>query len=477
MIMFRGQTVATVARVVAVSLLFAIASNCSSSSSSPATGADADADASTPVSSVDNTPTILPDGGTLMWVVAWGNSPENANTSTANPGGSEQTFRMLFRPTIDGTQARVRLSNAFGTTPITIGAARLASSPGDNAVVDPANDLPLTFGGAANVTIQPGQEIASDQVGVPITAGAPYAVTIYVQGTFPSLTQHASLVTTNYATPVGAGDKTADATGSAFTVTNTEWFLLSGVDVYGAYQGTVALLGSSSIDGANSDRGDTATYPTAQAGVAGQDFDRPSDWLGRQLIAAGYRLGVLNAGTLGDAAASNGNNGGIDRIQRDVLAQPNVKTVIIYLGGIDLRSGDCKNAPDVEGSLTELVAKANAAGVRVILATIPPSTYCSTTTAANYGPLPSTAAPYAGDLNPGPENAGSTQRRLVNDWIRTTATSLPGVVGIADFDKALASPDHPDFILPNLNSGDNYHPNGTGYGVQSAAIPLGAILP
>jgi hypothetical protein len=67
-------------------------------------------------------------------------------------------------------------------------------------------------------------------------------------------------------------------------------------------------------------------------------------------------------------------------------------------------------------------------------------------------------------------------RNLVNAWIRSTAVNLPGVVGIADFDKVLADPAHPDFMIPNLNSGDNFHPNGVGYGVQSSAIPLNLLL-
>jgi hypothetical protein len=31
-------------------------------------------------------------------------------------------------------------------------------------------------------------------------------------------------------------------------------------------------------------------------------------------------------------------------------------------------------------------------------------------------------------------------------------------------------------MIPNLNSGDNFHPNGTGYGVQNNAIDITAIL-
>jgi hypothetical protein len=51
---------------------------------------------------------------------------------------------------------------------------------------------------------------------------------------------------------------------------------------------------------------------------------------------------------------------------------------------------------------------------------------------------------------------------LVNQWIRTSGAQLPGVVGVADFDQALSDPAHPDFLISNLNSGDNYHPNGYG---------------
>jgi hypothetical protein len=64
----------------------------------------------------------------------------------------------------------------------------------------------------------------------------------------------------------------------------------------------------------------------------------------------------------------------------------------------------------------------------------------------------------------------------MNTWIKTAGAQLPGVVGIADFDAALLYTAHPDFMIPMYNSGDNFHPNGPGYGVQSSAIPLKSIL-
>lgn len=418
-----------------------------------------------------------------IWAVAWGNSPENALPSAVNPGGQEQSFRFFFYPTVAGTEERLRFSNYFGTTPITIGSARLAIASG-GAAVDPAHDAAVTFQGSATAVIQPGQTLTSDPVNITYSFGQKMGVSVYVKGAFPPLTQHGSIVTENYATPAGAGDATTDASGASFTQTNSEWYLLSDMDVYGPYQGTVVLFGSSSIDGAQSNLGNTNAYPAAQTPVPGQDNDRPSDWLARQLNAAGYNLGVLNAGVPADPAGPNsgatpaaGVADGEDRMARDVLEQPSVRAVVIYLGAVDIKTADCKSAPDVEAALTNIVGQAYAAGKRVILGTLPPSVFCSNPAQSNYGPSPTPANPYAGDINPGPENPGAVQWRMVNDWIRTSGAALPGVVAIADFDKAMADPNHPDFLQPAINSGDNTHPNGPGYGVQSSAIPLSALLP
>jgi lysophospholipase L1-like esterase len=424
-----------------------------------------------------------PQPASPVWAAAWGNSPENALQSVENPGGSEQSFRMLFYPTLAGTEERLHFSNFFGTSPVTIGAARLAISPEGTAVVDSGHDVAVTFGGSSSVTIPAGAIITSDPVRLTYSFGQRLAVSMYVKGTFAPLTQHDSQVSTNYETPVNAGDKTTDTAGTSFSESVTEWYLLSGMDVLGAYQGTVVLFGSSSIDGHNSNYGDTNSYPVGNVAIPSQDNDRPSDWLARQLQAAGYQLGVLNAGVLGDAAGPNtgnapdnpGTQDGIDRLNRDVLQQTNVKAVVIYLGAVDIRSIDCKAATDVESSLTQIIAMSAAAGLRVIIATLPPSTYCLNTTSPFYGPFPTETDPYGGEGNP-PTNGGMVQRNLLNAWIRSSAVNLPGVVGVADFDKALADPAHPDFMIPNLNSGDDFHPDGVGYGVQSSAIPLNLLL-
>jgi lysophospholipase L1-like esterase len=425
-----------------------------------------------------STVTVVPLPTTPVWAAAWGNSPENAFSAA----GSEETFRMPFRPTLSGTQERLHFSNFFGTTPVTIGAARLAVNVDGTPTIDPTHDVAVTFNGSSSVTIPAGAVITSDPVNLTYSFGQTLAVSMYIKGTFPSLTFHDSGVTTTYNTPVNAGDTTTDAAGTSFSLPNGGWILLSGMDVYGLYQGTVALFGSSTIDGHNSNFGDNNSYPMLNDAIPGQDGDRPSDWLAQQLQESGYQLGVLNAGVLGDPAGPNsaatpaaGIQDGIDRFNRDVVQQTNVKAVVIYLGSVDIRSADCKSAADVENSLTQIIAMGAAAGLRVIIATLPPSAYCSTPSSPFYGPIPTASDPYGGEGDP-PTNGGMVQRNLVNAWIRTTAAHLPGVVGVADFDKVLADPAHPDFLIPNLNSGDNFHPNGVGYGIQSSAIPLDVLL-
>jgi len=415
----------------------------------------------------------------MQWVATWTAALENAEPSRANPGGSEQTFRFVVLPTTAGAQERVHFSNLLGKTPVTIGAARLSASENAGPAIDSSRDVALTFSGSSSITLAPGQETVSDPVQISYQYGEELAVSVYLKGAFGALVENSSEFQSNFATNSGGGNTTTDPTGSSFTQTTVgEWFMITAVDVYGSYQGTVAVFGSSSVVGHDSNYGNANSYPTFNGAVPGQVNDRPSDWLGRQLRAAGYTMGVANAGATGDPAAEDSGTvsgsaiAGVDRMQHDVLSLAGIKAVVIYFGGVDLRI-DCLPAANIEASLTNMVQQAQKAGVRVILATIPPSEYC---TSSSPDLLPSSDNPYAGDLNPGPENPGSTQRRMVNAWIRSSGAALPGVVGIADFDAVMAYPAHPDFLMPSYVAGDNFHPNGPSYGIQSAAIPLSSIL-
>jgi len=417
-----------------------------------------------------------------IWVGAWGVSMANAQAVPDNKGGANESFRFLIYPTVSGTEERVRFSNFFATTPVTIGAARLSVGADGSPAIDPAHDAALTFSGQSSVTLAPGQILTSDPVKVTYTFGQTLAVSVFLQGSFGPLARHDSLFITNYNNGGGGGDSTGDIAGGSFAQTQGDWLLLNGVDVYGPYQGTLALFGSSTTDGYHSDYSATQAYPLQNAPVAGQHFDRLSDWVARRLEAEGYSIGVVNAGIGGDTVTNDISNQQGDvqnanqRITRDVLSLPNLIGMVTYFGAIDLRSSDCQSAPAIEAATRQMVATAAAAQVPVVMATLPPSAFCTNPAEANYGPSPSPGDPYAGGANPGPINGAETQRMVFNAWVRTTGASLPGVVGIADLDAALADPGRPDFMLPLYNSGDNYHANGMGYQADAAAIPLKAFL-
>jgi hypothetical protein len=84
------------------------------------------------------------------WVTAWaaaaqgpypvGNAtvqPElNFAFSEATRGAVDQSFHLIVRPDIWGTQARIRMSNAFGTNPVTFDGVFVGLQSSDSAVLD-----------------------------------------------------------------------------------------------------------------------------------------------------------------------------------------------------------------------------------------------------------------------------------------------------------------------------------------------------
>ncbi|HEY9138383.1 MAG TPA: GDSL-type esterase/lipase family protein [Terriglobus sp.] len=411
-----------------------------------------------------------------MWVGAWGASMSNADSVPDNSGGTERSYRFLVTSTIDGTQARVKFSNVYGSTSVTVGAARLSWGKDGSPAIDTTHDVGLTFNGNKSVVLAPGSTVTSDSANISFGLGQVLAVSVYLKGNFNNVSRHDSYFVTNYTTADGAGDTTADAAGSAFTKTMPDWLLVNEVDVYGQYQGTLAMFGSSTTDGYKSDYSADKVYPTPNSPISTQHADRVSDWMARRLAAAGYRIGVLNAGIPGDpitdvGAAPTPNQ----RFAQDILTLPNLLGIVSYFGSIDLRSSACTNAPEMEAATQQLVAKAAAAKLPLVLTTLPPTALCSNAASPNYGPLPSPGDPYAGGLTPGTPNGSEVQRAAFNQWLRTTGANLAGVVSIADYDLALRDPQHTSFMLPQYNSGDNFHMNGNGYSAEANSISLGFL--
>ncbi len=430
------------------------------------------------VSKEMGTSTIPPHPGlSPIWVGSWGDSMTDANANADNGGGGDRTFRFLVTSTIDGTEARVKFSNVYGSTPVTIGAARLGLGQNGTPAVNSSQNVSLSFNGGPSTVLAAGSTVTSDPVAFSFGAGQVLAISVYLKGTFGPVSRHDSYFVTNYATPNSAGDATADTGGTGFTSTLGDWLLVNEVDVYGPYQGTLAMFGSSTTDGFKSNYGDTAIYPAGNVPLSGQTNARVSDWMSRRLLGLGYRIGVINAGIPSDTIEQrvSSSPSATDRIAQDVLSLPNLLAIVTYFGSIDLRA--CRYASGMENATEHVISLAHAANFPVIMATLPPSAFCTNQSSPNAGPVPNSSDPYAGGINSGAPNGAEVQRAAFNAWVRSTGASLPGVVAIADYDLALRDPQHISFMLPQYNSGDNQHMNGNGYGAEAHAVPLGVLPP
>jgi lysophospholipase L1-like esterase len=350
---------------------------------------------------------------------------------------SDQTLRQIVHTTIGGSQARVVLSNAFGTAPLTIGAARLALRDKGAAIVA-ASDRALAFGGKSTTTIPPGAVMVSDPVTVAVPASADLAIDLYLPGTTdtPSpLTMHAAAHQTSYVSEHGN-----HAGKAAFPVASTteSWFGLAHVDVRAlAGVNAVVAFGDSITDGSRSTTDVNGRWP---------------DGLARRLAAQRMVLGVANAGIggnrlLSDGAPQSGVNA-LARFDRDALDLPGVNVVVVLEGINDIgnaRDGAAPAAADLIAAHAQLVERAHTRAVRMVGATLTPFEGAAYYTAA-----------------------GEAKRQALNDWIRAA-----GVYdGVVDLDAATRDPAHPGRLLAAYDSGDHLHPNDAGYKAMGEAIDL-----
>ena len=116
-------------------------------------------------------------------------------------------MREIVHTSVGGGQARVWLSNRFGSEPLRIGAAHIAMSANAKrqasqrmevpmtarmeARIQAGSDRALTFNRMASVVIPPGAEIVSDPVALDVPALSNMAVSIYFPDHTMATTEHA----------------------------------------------------------------------------------------------------------------------------------------------------------------------------------------------------------------------------------------------------------------------------------------------
>jgi len=358
-----------------------------------------------------------------QWVAAFGFSPQGLASATTVV--SNQTVRMIVRPTATGAFVRVRLENTFATAPVTFAAATIAYR-NNGAQLVPSTATPLTFGGATSVTVQPGSGVTSDGIPFAVRAWEDLAISLYVPGNATGqISQHGNTRITSYSTAPGTGDHTQDGASTAFTTTTTATWWVAALDAFSEADGAIVFLGDSITDG---------------TGTTTDGHDRWHD-IAFQRVLLGSKnppnRSFVNEGIGGNrvtVTATQGSPAAVQRLDRDVLARSGITHVVFFEGTNDINS-DLVNGDQLIVGMTEVVQRIHAAGVKVICATIIPR---SSTT---WTPLK------------------SVYRNQVNDWIRNRSDCDK----VYDFDAVIRDPTNFERMLPILDLGDGTHPNVYGY--------------
>ena len=188
-------------------------------------------------------------------------------------------------------------------------------------------------------------------------------------------------------------------------------------------------------------REDGSVYQTLNEGIIGNRLlsDSPAD--------PQFRFGPA----VGEA--------GVHRFERDVLAQPGVRYVIMGLGVNDiLYPGDFTpadqsvSANDLIVAYRDLIRRAHRKGIRMIGTTLSPfeDSFFEDPPLKFYSP------------------EKEAVRLEINKWI-LTGKEFDGVV---DIDSFVRDPSRPSHFLPAYDSGDHLYPNDAGYVGQANLFPL-----
>ena len=364
------------------------------------------------------------------WIGTWMAAPQLTEPGNLppEPAFADTTLRQIVRVTLGGRQIQVRLSNEFGTVPLTLTAVRVAR-PGTGGSIDPRTEKPLLFAGQASVTIAPGATAVSDALAFEIAPLSDLAVTLHTRTTSRQITGHPGARCTSY---LASGSHVSDAILPG-AVTVEHWYFLSGVHVPAVSgAGAVVTLGDSITDGRGSPTNGNGRWP---------------DYLARRLRAnrATRSVGVLNAGIGGNAVIRGGlGPTALQRLDRDVISQPGARWLILFEGINDL-GGRSAGAKEMIAAYQQIITRAKARGLRVYGATI----------------LPCGESFY---FTPELEAA----RGEINAWIRGSSA----FDAVIDFDAALRDPKNPSRLADAALSPDHLHPSGLGYKTLADAIDL-----
>lgn len=383
---------------------------------------------------------------------------------------SALTVRQFLAPHWNGEVMRLRLSNRYSSLPVTLDDVHVARelTPGRPALV-PGSECRLSFGGQSGITIPPGATVFSDHIAFPVRAFERLGISFFAPSATAQITRHLNANEILFIS--SPGNHAAEPDGGLFMPVPdsyaSNFLAIEALEVAAPVEvTTLVTVGDSITDGS----GATTQALQGRAAPMTSTDQRYPDHLQRRLHEAGLPLTVANAGIGGNELLGDGwlPQFGVSLLKRfdpDVLAVAGVRQVLVMIGTNDFGNPKAGRAPSPDEMIvgyTQLIDRAHAAGLKIILGTIPPAE------GAVVDGLPLAGEPLSGiDLMHGTPEARRA-RDAVNAWIREQPLSD----GIVDFAACLEDPERPGYLASAYNSGDHLHPSPAGYAAMADCIDL-----
>jgi len=370
------------------------------------------------------------------WQATWTQAVSDFRGEDDELPFDDVTVRMTVPASIGGRRVRVELSNAYGDSPVRVGRA---------AVGVGGRFVDVTFGGQVTTQLPPGRSTWTDPVEVVVEHGDDVVVDLYLPDPTPYATAGGFRFDRSLpgdrvgADPFpleGSAPQEVDEarefpaanTGTAPEPDGAGWSLPAGgpflraIEVAGAPARAVvvALGGSSTAMGWPQY---AAAHLPADAGVA-----------------------VVNRGISGNRVRVDAPPGhpswgrsGLSRFDDDVLGTRGATHLVVAFNSNDWgvpgrvdATAPMPTVPHLIDGYAELVARAEDAGLRVLLATV---------------------TPLSPELLADPER--ERIRVELNDWIRSSGRCV-------DFDAEIRSATDPSRLEPAYAAPDSTHPNVNG---------------
>jgi hypothetical protein len=252
------------------------------------------------------------------WVGAWSCAPQKVEPQNLppSPGLKGDLLRQVVRVTIGGDELRLRFSNEFGDSPLTLDSVHIALRQVEGTIL-PESDRAILFNGNPSVKISGGTFIYSDALQFKVQPLSDLVVTIKAAEVPNDITGHPGSRETSYL----AMESDVSAESPSDPVTTDHWYLLDGIEVRGKHAtAAVVALGDSITDGRGSVTNGNTRWP---------------DYLARRFSTDKKlaKIGVLNQGIGGNRILRDGiGPSALSRFDRDVLGQAGVRWVIVFEG-------------------------------------------------------------------------------------------------------------------------------------------------